>query len=239
MSILLMFSGGKDSFITACKLVDAGDTVNIIGFNGGCLLGEKNILETAERLHKKYKDKINIIGLRGCMATRMNIDKQWKEFTSKELFEDYPHVTGLQAQCFFCQTSMWLESIGYCIAKNINAIACGYKNTDLFCTGSERYLDFIQNICSEYGIEVKTPMWNFVDYEDGLDRRDSEMILRKFLPSVLEPKCAVGIPANGKIDKNEIEELIRYFNAYVQYRPIIKKLSRILGTIKIDDESYM
>lgn len=235
--VLLMFSGGKDSFLTACKLAENGHNVKILVFNSGCIAGEENALVTAQRLVRKYGKHIEVLGIRTSMATRILIDRPWKTMSMEELSKYYPNVTGIQSQCFFCQTSMWIEAIAYCVAKDIKYIACGYKSSDKFCTGSEYYMDILANICSDYNLEMKTPMWSFVDTENGIDIRDEEMHRRRFIPSVLEPKCTVGLPVKQKISDEEMLELIRYFNEHVDYKNLINKSSKVLKYIRITDKS--
>lgn len=235
--VLLMFSGGKDSFLTACKLVEDGYNVKLIMFNSGCIAGEENALLTAQRLISRYRGHIETVGVRSSMATRTRIDKYWKEMSIKELSEHYPNVTGIQAQCFFCQTSMWIEAIAYCLANSIKCIAFGYKSSNKLCTGSEAYLDIMVNICSYYNIAVKTPLWNFEDIKNGIDIRDEELIERRFAPSMMEPKCTIELQAKQKISKEEIIELVRYFNEYVNYKDLINRSERILNCTGVSDTS--
>lgn len=237
MKVLLMFSGGKDSFIAACKLVEQGYKTYLMMFNSGCIASEENVLHSSQRLRKRYGNEIEMIGIRSTMATHLRISRPWKEFSVRDLSSRYPDVTGVQSQCFFCQTSMWIEAIAYCKAHNINKIATGYKSSDTFCTGNKQYLDFIREIASEYNIEVELPMWNFIDTKDGLDKRDQEMCARRFLPSVLEPKCTVGLPAKHKISDKEVEQLINYIKEYIDYIEMINKSSEILKHIKITNKS--
>lgn len=238
-NVLLMFSGGKDSFLTACKLVEDGYNVKLIMFNSGCIAGEENALVTAQRLVDRYKEHVEVIGIRTSMSTRTRIDKYWKEMSINELNKYYPAVTGIQAQCFFCQTSMWIEAIGYCVAKDIKYIACGYKNSDNFCTGSEDYLDMLANICANYNIEIKTPLWTFEDIKYGVNIRDEEIAERRFVPSVLEPQCAIGLPAKQRISGDEMTQLTRYFDEYIDYKDLINRSAKVLRCIKISNRSLI
>lgn len=237
MRVLLMFSGGKDSFIAACKLVEQGNNVSLIMFNSGCIAAEENVLHSAERLKKKYTNRIEMMGIRSTMADNIRINKQWKEFTARELCSRYPDVNGVQSQCFFCQTSMWLEAIAYCKSHDIRCIATVYKSSDTFCTGSQSYLEFIREIANEHYIEIKLPMWGFIDIEDGLDRRDQEMCMRRFLPSVLEPKCTIGLPADEKISSKAIEQLINYIKEYIDYTDLIDRSTQVLKHIHLSNKS--
>lgn len=219
---LVLFSGGKDSFIATCRIIDRGYTACMFITNSGCVIGDENAVAMSKRIIRRYgEDKAILSGVRSTVATRMRIDREWKSCSTTELVRSYASVTGVQAQCFFCQTSMWLDAIAYCKAHFIDAIACGYKETDEFCTGSQEYLQFISNIARDYGINVHTPMWDFKQPKDAVDMRDQAMLLRGFVPQVLEPKCTVGLPVSSKITESEVEQLIDYINEYVDYKNII------------------
>lgn len=236
MQVLVMFSGGKDSFLTACKVVEQGNRVSLLSFNSGCLMCEENMLVTAERLKNKYKHKVEVVGIRTCVSNNLRISRPWKELTSRELCKKYPDVTGVQAQCFFCQMSMWIEAVGYSVAHGIKRIACGYKHTDKFCTGSKLFLDFLASMCEKYGIEVSTVMWDFVEEIEGFEL-DQEFIRRRLLPRVFEPKCSLGLPAKERITDSEMTQLLYYFKNNIDYAKLIEKSSRILKVIPVTDKS--
>lgn len=238
-NVLLMFSGGKDSFLAACKLVEEGYHVKLIMFNGGCIIGDENGISTAQRLVNKYGERVEIEGVRASVGTRMRVERPWKEMKIKELIKEFPDVNGVQSQCFFCQTSMWLEAIAYCLAKDIKHIACGYKSSDMFCTGSYAYIDMIKKLCINYEIELKLPMWYFDELEDLSDARNLEMAERWFMPAVIEPQCTVGVPVDEPISDPEMGQLIFYFKTRVEYDMIITKLKGILKHIKLTDKAWM
>lgn len=236
--VLVFFSGGKDSFITACKCVEEGYHVKLISFNNGCVANEENILHSAERLISKYgEEHIEYVG---CYNT-------WGVFTSfrcklvntpfKEIYKSYPHLCMSQLNCMQCQSSMWVAGIAYCIAKDIKYIATGYKNTDNFCTGIIRYLQEMKILALGFGIEVLTPMFDS-NLKDKSVERDIEMGKRGFLPCVYEPKCMLGCPSQ-KPSQEGVDSLMKAFKDTVTDTVMneIQSLVPIFKNIKLSPKS--
>lgn len=62
----VLFSGERDSFVSACKMIDKGYKIHLLTFDNGCMSGLGSIRHGASRLCKIYKDFIihdNIIGI--------------------------------------------------------------------------------------------------------------------------------------------------------------------------------
>ena len=206
---LVLFSGGKDSFLSACRLLNDGHKVALLSFNGGAVCGEENIKSGAERIVKRYgSDNATYEGVYSTAATIRRLESRWAYFSQKELGERYPNLTNCQFQCLHCQTAMWTAAIAYCLAKDIKFIASGCKENDIFCTGNVLYLNRIKDIASKHGISIVFPLWELKnDWE-----REIEMVRYGFLPSVLEPKCLIGRPPkNGELCEAERVDMESYF----------------------------
>ena len=235
---LVMFSGGKDSFLTACRLLNKGNKVKLLSFNGGGVIGEQNLLHGVNRLLKKYgEDNVEYVGIYPTISIIQRINRTWVYATQKELGEKYPSATNCQFQCLHCQTAMWIAAIAYCQAKEIKHIACGYRSNDVFCTGITEYMDEIKKIASQFDIDIVTPV---SDIKDDLDR-DFEMSSYGFAPQVLEPKCVLGNPAkDGLLSNEERTDLMSYFseNLYYQFDDAINSLIPMFSVIRIGNKSF-
>ena len=51
---LVLFSGGKDSFLSTLIMLEKGYKVNLVTFDNGRELKSKNVLIGAKRIQKKY-----------------------------------------------------------------------------------------------------------------------------------------------------------------------------------------
>ena len=234
---LVMFSGGKDSFLTACRILNGGNSVVLLSFNGGSVIAEKNLRHGADRLIQRYgADKVEYAGVYPTIATIQRLNSTWIYKTQKELADEYPYVTNCQFQCLHCQTAMWISAIAYCKAKDIHYIACGYRKSDVFCTGSPEYMDRISEIARKFDCYIETPVW---DIENDWER-DQEMLYNQFVPKVLEPKCLIGRAPLKGLSSNEHWDMIKYVDdvLYNKLWDLVDNLVPIFKNIKLFDESF-
>ena len=204
---LVLFSGGKDSFLTACHYAEKGRRVALFSCNNGSVQAETNLLHGVARLRNRYgKDLVRYAGIYLTVGTIQEMTLRYMQTPLRDIATSYPALVPAQMRCMFCQTSMWIAAMAYAIAKDIHTIAAGYKSQDLFVTGIPEYIDHMRGIADKYGIAVETPVWDMPeDYN-----RDMAMIRKFFEPQVLEPKCVLGLPVNPP-DKNEIGDMMAYF----------------------------
>ena len=66
--VILMYSGGLDSFLSCVRLVNQGYKVYLLHFDNGSTIGTENIQIGAERLQKMYKDKVEFLGIASTAA---------------------------------------------------------------------------------------------------------------------------------------------------------------------------
>lgn len=72
--VLQLFSGGKDSFLSTCKLLEEDNTVFLATFENGCGLCCENVRHGVDRLTEKYgKERVVFLGI-------YNISGIWREF---------------------------------------------------------------------------------------------------------------------------------------------------------------
>ena len=62
--VLVLFSGGKDSFLASLLMLDKGYRVNLVTFDNGQELKCQNVLVGARKIKKKFGDRVNIIGIK-------------------------------------------------------------------------------------------------------------------------------------------------------------------------------
>lgn len=55
--VLLLFSGGKDSFLAACRLIEQGFYVRLMTFDNGCMSNTGAASDMANRLVKRHRSK--------------------------------------------------------------------------------------------------------------------------------------------------------------------------------------
>lgn len=238
--VLILFSGGKDSFITSCMQATAGNRVYLISFNNGAVNGEENLLHGVKRLQNRYGEQ-NIIYagvyFTGAIISRLN--QAWLYMPQEELGRKYPQLINAQLTCLHCQTAMWISAIAYASVKNIHFIAAGNRKSDPFCTGQQFFIQHFTRVAQKYNITVQLPVWEDDAWvkSNGWER-DLEMTRRCFEPAVLEPKCVLGQPVEPM---NRIQErcMQDYFEEQLlpQIEPQIKKLIPIFRILKLSEKS--
>lgn len=55
---LVLFSGGLDSTLTTCKMIEADYKVTLVHYDNGCSSGTENVLVMAQRLIDRYGKKV-------------------------------------------------------------------------------------------------------------------------------------------------------------------------------------
>lgn len=230
---LVMFSGGKDSFLTALNLLHEGYRVILLTCDNGSELHIRNVEHGVIRLIKRWGARVRFAGICYTCSEIRVLGYKWTQMTVGELAAKWPHLTQAQVQCLHCQTSMWLSTIAMCRAHNVDTIGTGYKKCDVFCTGTDWYNEFLDKLCGDYAIEVKRPRWeNVSDYE-----RDVEMIYHGYHFSVFEPKCVLGVwPTN--LAAEVYEDMHRYFMDVIVplCKGQINELTQVYSYARLDDE---
>lgn len=237
---LVLFSGGKDSFITACRLLSKGDYVGLISFNNGALAAEKNLLHGATRLVNRYgEDRVHYEGVYNTAATIALLSKWYNKANYAVIKANIPNLTPPQVTCLHCQTAMWVAAIAYALSHKFSTVCAGYLSTDCFCTGSNVYTQFIGNLGRSYGVEVKFPIW-YADSgrEDWETTRSMEMLQHNFEPAVLEPKCLLGMPAD-KLTEGAETDLGNYYSGFLKAvaHSQVLNLERIFESITLSSTS--
>ncbi len=60
---LILFSGGLDSLLTSCKMIENGYQVTLVHYDNGSSSGCETVVETAKRLVRRYgENKVKFWG---------------------------------------------------------------------------------------------------------------------------------------------------------------------------------
>lgn len=239
--VLILFSGGMDSFLTTCRIIRDGFKAIPILFNNGALAGETNVLHSIKRLTNRYgPNRVLYAGCYNTAALIQNINGYSMSAPWRAMARIYPNLTNAQVMCLNCQTAMWIAAIAYAKSRDIKKIACGYRKTDLFCTGHQGYIDIITTVASQHGIELVFPVWDddaWQRHPSG-DGRKHEMVTQGFEPQVYEPKCMLGVPVSPMSDtvKADMENYVRD-TLLPGISQQISRIQAILAKIKLSPSS--
>lgn len=197
--VLLMYSGGRDSTLAACRLAEQGYFVYLVNFSQGAVLHGKNAAHGAERLMNLYgKDHIEFLG-------NKHIAGIWRDFIfpvynkkPSEILNEFGELTISQFNCLACRSAMYVWCVIKAKKENIRFIAEGARADQGFCVQMPGIIQRYKNLLAEYGMELLTPVY---DLNDDWERKN-QLLARGFVPKTLEPQCLIGIPMPSDQIKN-------------------------------------
>ena len=224
--VLVLFSGGLDSMLTTCKIVEEGYHAVLVHYDNGSSKGSSNVYTAANRLIERYGS--NLVSFWGIGKTvgyfKVLRDVVWN-MSTKELAQKYPELYPYQFICLACRTAMYIYSILLCKKLNISIIAEGARKSQLFAIEQDSMLKKYQDLLNEYGIQLLTPVLELEnDYE-----REIELLMRSISPSTLEPQCYLGVPMKEKLTEREEQEVVNVYSNELEAlsKKLIKKSEKI------------
>lgn len=229
---LVLFSGGKDSFLSTIYLIEQGYKVCLVHFDNGQTIGINNIKYGYERLIKKYgKDKVEYIGSRNIGGFFRKFIINIYNMHIEELRNKYGNITISQLNCLSCRLSMYIAAIIICKQKEIEYVADGARKSQLFAIEQDEMLRLFEDLFKKYGIKLLFPVKDLIDdFEEK-----NEFILRGFVPKVNESQCLIGMPLqSSKIDKISLNTCIKIYKEL--YEKIIDQMINKYKDINIGGE---
>ncbi len=222
---LILFSGGKDSFLSTLITIDRGYKVNLITYENGCGLKSNNALHGARRILKRYgEDKVNIIGI-------SKIEVIWREFINlyynnklSENIKKYGDITISQFNCLSCRLAMYVMSIIIAKQKNIKLVVDGARKSQLFAIEQEKLLEKFKKFFKANGLELDFPIKNL---ENDFELKN-ELLIRGFVPKTIEPQCLLGLP----LKKEQIDDEIINSTANIFDKLLKSKAQELIDKYK-------
>lgn len=208
--VLLMLSGGRDSFLAACYLIEKGYHVQMITYNNGCTSNLVEAEKVADRIIEKYgSSRASFIGVRSIVASLYRMQEAYMYKDVQETSAAYPNLLPAQMGCLACKTGMYLESIAYCKVHDIRYIAEGARKVQKFFVelpqmAKQRYKELVQN----NGIDLLLPVY---DLEDDWERK-LELSSRGYIPKTFELQCWIGCPMREELNADQIASLSAYYD---------------------------
>jgi len=206
---LLLFSGGKDSFLSGCCLVEKEFKIHMVTFENGAGLKADNVEHGAERIVKQYgEDRAEFLGVHCTAGIWRNFFLPYFNMKPSEVIKEYGELTVSQFNCLTCRSSMYVWSIIKAKQMGIKYIADGARKDQGFVIELPGMIEKFKSFLAEYSIELLLPVWNLnSDWE-----RKNLLLMRGFVPKTLEPQCLVGVSLpEGKAPDKEVQDLVSVF----------------------------
>lgn len=187
--VLLMFSGGYDSILSASRLVAKGKTVFLVTFDTGLIQNVK----FREHGVKMLQDKFNVdrkccvvdMGVKDIVGVYQLLNRQVNNRSFTEMYEEYKAMSMAQVNYLVSRSAM-IASAGTLGKKcGHKTIAVGDKVGDVFGSQHQKCLDLQKNMMKQlFGCELITPIW---DVQDDFGVM-SELSLRGIPTTTLKPQ---------------------------------------------------
>ena len=208
-TVLLMLSGGRDSFLAACRLIEEGWHVHMITYDNGCISNIEQAKTVAERIISKYgEERARFVGIYGITSSLYRLQKSYLYPPIQDSSPRYPYLRPAQIPCLACHTGMYVLSIAYCKVHGISKLAEGARESQKFFVELPDMVQRYKNLTLQHGIDLLLPVYTLTDDWE----RKLELAEYGFIPKTTEPQCWLGYPLGNELGSNEIQSLSAYYD---------------------------
>jgi 7-cyano-7-deazaguanine synthase in queuosine biosynthesis len=205
---LLMLSGGRDSFLSACKLLQEGYQVLLVTYNNGHISQIGNVKIVADRLKQIWgSERIRHVGIHTIAQDIRPLLYKTLYYEPLELCQEYPNILISQVNCLACHTTMYFHSIAYCIAHEIETIAEGAREEQDFFIELPEMKERYEKLCQKYNKELRLPVY---DLKSDMQRKN-ELARWGMSPKSYESQCWLGCPMLQKLTDEQRTCLMNYY----------------------------
>ena len=222
-SVLLMLSGGRDSFLAACRVLEDPETydkVYMVTYDNGCMCEVDRVKTVADRIIARYgADRAEYLGVFSTAGIAREFFHPYFNMKPAEQQKRFKGMTPSQFHCLVCRTAMYIHSIWLCKIKEIPYIAEGGRRSQDFVIEQEgmaleRYPELVKSV----GMKLLLPVYDMgkdwtPDDDFNADWiRDNELLMHGFRSKCDEAKCFIGVPITGSIDQSVIDGVHAYYD---------------------------
>lgn len=226
--VLLFFSGGNDSTLSACRLVTQGYDVELITFDNGCEEGIENIRNRATILEKltqnSKKGKVHNLGVFQSVSEFMSMRHQTVNIPFNEIVEKYGNLNQNQLNCLSCRSAMYIVGVAVAKELGIKHIAEGARKTQMFALEQKELLDGYRRVLERYDMNLLLPVFEYdndYEVENELLRISSHFYDIVYDGTIhYEVKCWLGNPMDRPLTQEEIDGYSQLFERELEPRMI-------------------
>jgi hypothetical protein len=210
--IIVLFSGGKDSFLTTCLLAEKGYKVSMVTFDNGAGLSGTNAKYGAERIIKKYGgEKAEFLGVFSIAGIWRTFVLPYRNMKPKKISDTYGELTASQFNCLTCRSAMYVWTILKAREMDVSYVADGARKNQGFVIELPCMTERFKKFFGEFGLNLLFPVLGLTsDWE-----LKNLLLARGFVPKVIEPQCLLGVPLDETPDQEVQEATVSYFDQVI------------------------
>lgn len=214
-NVILMLSGGRDSFLAACHLLEESTDYKLLmaTYDNGCSYCSGNAKTVADRIIAKYgEERAQYLGVYNISSVIREFFNPYFNMKPEEQAKQFAGLTPSQFHCLICRTSMYIYSIWLALLYDACHIAEGGRKDQEFVIelpgmAKERFPMLVKMA----GLDLLLPVYELNDNWV----RDNELLARGYLCKSYEPKCMIGYPVNQSVDQSVIDGVHAYFDRVI------------------------
>lgn len=151
---VVLYSGGLDSSLTACVMIEQGYDVDLLHMNQGALISN-NLFEI------RYQEIIETYPNSNITLSDIKIAGDFRNIALASIEQDILEH-GVNLVCLGCKLAMHARAIGYCLHNNIKMLADGAtKRQDRYGEQRKCAIDRIKGLYREYDIDYVNPVYEY------------------------------------------------------------------------------
>lgn len=204
--VLLLYSGGKDSTLSAIRLKNMGYNPYFIHFNNGSMLDVdkpfltfKNTFENLEGYHFPYEySNVDISKL------FLNYFKDWHEKDKNPLLTS-------EIRCLSCRMAMYTKTLEIASHNNFKLVAEGARISQKFFIEQEKFIPKFKELAQKLGITLLYPVLHLEDDKELI----KELLANNNSAKTWESKCLLGQSALDKTKEDE-DVIMQYYDEHIR-----------------------
>lgn len=214
--VIMMLSGGRDSFLSACRLLDDPNVnyyLMLVTFDNGCIRRIDHVKTVADMIIQKYgSERVKYLGVYKIENIVREFFPQYFNMTPTEQAEKYYGLTPSQFHCLVCRSSMYIHALWLAHYYDAHFIAEGGRRDQGFVIELPGMIhERFRRLVESEGFELLLPVYELNDNW----QRDNELGRRGYLSKVLEAKCIIGFPLNDSINESVIKGVHAYYDKVI------------------------
>lgn len=207
---LLLYSGGKDSTLSALRLRKMGYYVDFLHFNNGFMRDADKPYLTFKKTFSKLKGyrfpyELSNVDIKGYFFDYFG---PWRKKYGNIVEGGTIHS---EIRCLSCRMAMYTKAFEIAKKGNYKIIAEGARISQKFMLEQVPMIDRLKEIGSELGIQMLFPVLELEDDEE----EKQELIVAGFSSKSWESKCLLGRTAMDKSPEDE-QRILEYYDKTIK-----------------------